>query len=249
VTTQRSEIRIIGIDCATHPRRVGLALGAIEGARARVDEARPGRRDATPLTTILGWLDAGCPALLALDAPLGWPATLGDELRSHHAGAPLRASPDAMFHRLTDDEVRKRLGKKPLEVGANYIARTAHAALTLLEHIRAATGLLIPLGWQNEPIRDCVAIEVYPAATLRAHALPHVRYKEPGQVEARRRLFAALAERIALPVDRSAMEASADALDAALCVLAGADFAAGVCLEPHDRPRAEREGWIWVRVH
>lgn len=33
-----------------------------------------------------------------------------------------------MFNRLTDRLIHQRIGKKPLEVGADRIARTAHAA-------------------------------------------------------------------------------------------------------------------------
>ena len=44
----------------------------------------------------------------------------------------------------------------------------------------------------------------------------------------------------------SAKDALADALDAAVCVLAGRDFIRGHALSPPDLDEAKREGWIWV---
>jgi hypothetical protein len=52
-----------------------------------------------------------------------------------------------------------------------------------------------------------------------------------------------------LPLDVSSMQASADALDAAVCVLAAADFLRGEAMPPEDQALAEREGWIWVRAN
>jgi hypothetical protein len=70
-----------------------------------------------------------------------------------------------MFRRMTDDEIHRRLRKRPLEVGANLIARTAHSALKLLGEIRERTGLAIPLAWAPVEALPYRAIEVYPAAT------------------------------------------------------------------------------------
>jgi hypothetical protein len=41
--------------------------------------------------------------------------------------------------------------------------------------------------------------------------------------------------------------ASDDALDAALCCAAAADFMSGNVFEPQDIDLARKEGWIWVR--
>ena len=41
--------------------------------------------------------------------------------------------------------------------------------------------------------------------------------------------------------------ASDDALDAALCCTAAADFLRGNAFEPQDIDLARKEGWIWVR--
>ncbi|TQE98737.1 MAG: DUF429 domain-containing protein [Spiribacter salinus] len=85
-------VRIVGIDCATDPKRVGYAFARYHGGRTVVETVDIGSATVAPVDAIASWLreDAG-PALLALDAPLGWPAPLGQALPMHQAGQPLRA--------------------------------------------------------------------------------------------------------------------------------------------------------------
>lgn len=56
-----------------------------------------------------------------------------------------------------------------------------------------------------------------------------------------------LREEMELGTWSEALEASHDVLDAAVCVLAGADFQRGQALPPLDLARAKRESWIWCR--
>ena len=199
-----------------------------------------------PATIICDWIQSKNPTLLALDAPLGWPDALRDELANHEAGVAFSAEPDSMFNRYTDHDIRNRFAKKPLEVGANFIARTAYAALKLLGEVRHRVAAPIPLAWQSGTPDGLSGIEVYPAVTLRYHELPFSGYKKASQSEPRRRLIEKLKTKLELPRDRSVMESSADALDAAICVLAGTDFLLGDSQPPRDKERAKREGWIWV---
>jgi predicted nuclease with RNAse H fold len=143
-----------------------------------------------------------------------------------------------MFSRLTDREIKNRLGKKPLEVGADRIARTALAALNLLEDIREATGRAIPLAWTQEEIKETKpwqAIEVYPAATRLAHGTDG----KGGSLEGLEDL-----------IDCSAIseieEQTPDAIDAIVCTLAAADFLLGRAVRPEDMQTAKIEGWIWA---
>ena len=70
---------VVGVDCATDPRRVGLALGRWDGSRTTLVEVRHGSAAAPPAEIVARWIDAhDGPVLLALDAPLGWPAPLGE---------------------------------------------------------------------------------------------------------------------------------------------------------------------------
>ena len=243
-------VTTIGIDCATDPRRVGLAFGRYEEGRTSVEEVTLGTRALPPVEVVAPWLrDAPGPVLLALDAPLGWPAPLGRALGSHRAGDPLEDTTHALFRRSTDRFVRERIGKQSLDVGADRIARTAHAALDLLSRLRKRSGSTVPLAWEPG-FKGTAAIEVYPAATLRAHGIGARGYKKKGApgVEARERVAAALGDRIALPPDRSLLRESDDALDAVTCLLAAQDFLLGDALPPLTQALAEREGWIWVRA-
>ena len=122
-------IHIIGVDCATQHKKVGLALGELTGQSVRLLTVDAGN----PAEIISAWCERATPRLIALDAPLGWPIALAEGLKSHSAGQPLEVSPDELFNRATDRAIEERLGKKPLEVGANLIARTAVSALVLLQ--------------------------------------------------------------------------------------------------------------------
>ncbi|MGH9364342.1 MAG: DUF429 domain-containing protein [Thermoanaerobaculia bacterium] len=164
---------VIGIDCATQPNKTGMALASWSGAEPRLEEATRGSTGGAPCPEMLAdWIGHAEDVLLALDAPLGWPKSLGLAVSKHSAGALLPGSPDTLFSRATDRWIKKRLGKRPFEVGANLIARTAHAALELLDGLRERTGHSIPLVWDPSDFRGVGAIEVYPAATRIALGAP-----------------------------------------------------------------------------
>ena len=242
-------VTVVGVDCATDPRRVGLALGTFDRGRVEVGEVRVGTRTAPPGEVVAGWVhSARDPVLLALDAPLGWPAPLGDALGAHRAGEALRVGAHALFRRSTDRFVRERIGKQSLDVGADRIARTAHAALALLGGLRRHLGVELPLAWGPQ-VEGVSAIEVYPAATLRAHGIDARGYKARGEAgdAARSAVADALAARVGLGEERGVIRGSDDALDAVVCLLAAQDFLQGEAMPPPDPALARREGWIWVR--
>ncbi|PWH13747.1 MAG: hypothetical protein DDG60_09800 [Anaerolineae bacterium] len=141
----------LGIDCATDPAKVGLALAEWDNHRTEILRVVVGSPAKTIANTIFRWLTPEQPALLAMDAPLGWPATLGQSLFHHQAGETIEINSDTLFRRETDRVVKRLVGRQPLDVGADRIARTAHAALKrirqhlLLPHQRAA--------WLNIPAR------------------------------------------------------------------------------------------------
>lgn len=210
-----------------------------------------GARSRRPVDVIGGWLSAAeGPVILAIDAPLGWPVALGATLAGHSAGEGIDVPANEMFRRTSDRFIKTTFGKTPLDVGADRIARTAHSALELLEDIRRRTGLPVPLAWSPGELAPVSAIEVYPAATLLACGWRSDGYKDKDEsnVAARRDIIAALGTVVDLPTDVSLLERSADALDAAVCVLAGKDFLESRALPPLDQDLARREGWIWVRA-
>jgi len=243
-------ITIIGIDCAVQDKNVGLALASFDGREAHIDQVAVGLKEGAVVDIVADWISHHPPALLALDAPLGWPKGLRQGLRGHKAGKPIRLEPNDMFRRETDKEVKRRTNKQPLDVGADRIARTAHAALGLLHKLRARTGQDIPLAWKPSMISRTCAIEVYPAATLRAHEIKAQGYKQKDARNARQSLLGQLKGKLSLPSDPTSLkylQSNVDALDATICVLAGVDFLRGEVYEPPDLKLAKKEGWIWVR--
>ena len=100
---------VIGIDCATEPKKVGVAVAIASREKLELEALFPaGQR--TSETTVPGLVagrvksaqNAGTPVLLALDAPLGWPDAMHRELAEHSAGRPLATGRQRMFSRRTD---------------------------------------------------------------------------------------------------------------------------------------------------
>ena len=237
---------LIGIDCAVQSSNIGIAIGRVIDGVTVVERLFAGHKD--PAAIIAEAIAR--PALLAFDSPLGWPADLGATLAGHRAGDSVEVEPNTLFRRETDRYVKQTIGKQSLDVGADRIARTAHAALNLLADVRARADVPIELAVTQHVRPGALCFEVYPAATLKAHAIDARGYKgkKPENLEARRRLIDSLKPR--LRIEESEIDtalATDDALDAAVCCLSAADFLAGDCFEPDDVALAEKEGWIWVR--
>ena len=246
---------IVGIDCASQDANIGLARGTLSSAGLMLESVRlGGSREASVAQIVSAWLKDPR-VLLAIDAPLGWPRPLADALQNHHAGQPIAGEATRLMRRETDRQVAAALRKTPLDVAADRIAYAAHRALRLLGELREATGLPLPLLWSPT---GTGAIEVYPAATLRARSIDASGYKKKTVADratarsARERLLACLAPELSIsPALATQILAAAreDMLDAAICVLAGADFLRGLCASPGpaEFSLAQREGWIWVR--
>lgn len=226
---------LLGIDCATDPRKTGLALAKLDDGVVRILRCGTGTRRTPPDVIAIDWLRDSEDVLIALDAPLGWPRALSICLSTHKAGLPVQFGADQLFGRATDLEIKQRLGKRPLEVGANLIARTAVAALTLLDRIRQSTNLPIPLAWTQEEKERWRAIEVYPAATRIGHGAPD----KGGSLEG-------LNELLDCSALSPSLKQSKDAIDATVCALAAADFILGRVVPPVDHETAYCEGWIWA---
>jgi hypothetical protein len=247
-----NEVTVIGVDCATDSSRVGLARGKWRsGHRLVIEDVRSGA-EPSPVTIICEWLQATPePALIAIDAPLGWPASLAASLKDHRAGSKLNGKPNDLFRRETDRGIQRRIGITPLDVGADRIARTAYAALELLGKVRDSTRREVPLAWSHHEPEGPSAIEVYPAATLRASGLPYRGYKKADQEDERRQILAALTPILSFGLDWPKLEGAAvgnaDLLDAIVCLVAAKDFLDGRAIPPGDINVAQCEGWIWVR--
>lgn len=243
-------VTVIGVDAATQDSKIGLARGVWDRKCTQLEDVVLWSRQNRAADVIAGWLaSATRPVLLSVDAPLGWPIALSRALKDHRAGDDVGAAPHEMFRRATDHFIKKTFRKTPLDVGADRIARTAHAALRLLGDLRRRTGAQIPLAWSPTALSDISVIEVYPAATLLSHGYASDGYKKPKDTSERSEIIQNLRSVVGLVKDVSRMETNADALDAAVCMLAGKDFLDGTAVPPppHDEVRAQREGWIWVK--
>ena len=208
------------------------------------------RRAQSAADAISSFITDDLQTLLSFDAPLGWPLALGRTLADHRAGGPVGSHGHALFRRMTDVVVKAETGQQPLDIGADRIARTAAATLAVLDELRARCGRSIPLAWTPNDVHEISAIEVYPAATLRQIGIVPRSYKKAAHADARATIVQRLAELTDMGAVESAMRASADVLDAVVCVIAGADFLGGRCRAPSSAeiPSAKREGWIWFRT-
>lgn len=240
-------IRIIGIDCATKEAKIGIVSADYDGNICCVAEFNSNHKKA--IDRIAALLDGVDTALLCLDAPLGWPKALSKSLIDHVAGQVLSATADEMFSRTTDRIIQFAY-KKPLEVGADRIARTAHHALGMLESLRNTLNQPIQIAWDHNLKSGIWAIEVYPAATAKAHGILMIGIKDKQKsVETIAQLLPVLATKLQLPKDQSFLSASEHNFDALLCVLAGVDFLTGAAMPPDQTQKEDalKEGWIWVK--
>lgn len=238
---------LVGLDCATDDTKLGLARGSVSGNRVHISDALVCGREQSAAQRIAAWIrGSDSQVILGIDAPLGWPGPLGRSLVAHRAGDEITVAPNEFFRRATDRFIQHRIGKTPLDVGADRIARTAHAALRILGELRRLLGQPIPLAWSSDLSEKVSAIEVYPAATLVSRGVRSKGYKKPGNFQERKEIIHSLAHELDF-VAPSSLEQSADALDAAICMLAAADFLKGHAMPPEDLETARSEGWIWTR--
>lgn len=95
-------MRLIGIDCATDDSKVGVAAGTIESGGPLVHDVRLCTREKSAAITICDWIRwTDVPILLAIDAPLDWPAAMEPTLSTHSAGQEITVAPNTMFRRAT----------------------------------------------------------------------------------------------------------------------------------------------------
>lgn len=241
-------MNIIGIDCATEDKNMGVTSARFADRAVEILDVRVGDRTGSVLQHLVESCARAGPTILALDAPLGWPAALGPALVAHAAGGGIPVAANTLFRRRTDAHIKENLDLQSLDVGADRIARTAHSALRLLNDLAERLSTHIPLAWGPQ-IGGLAAIEVYPAATLAAYGIPARKYKDSDSEPARRAIVQRLEQVLILRCAREILLRDADALDSVVCALAGDDFLRGDAQPPPDDPAlAAKEGWIWSRL-
>lgn len=254
---------VIGIDFSAALENTGMAMALVDEQSSAIeicDVCTASKRN-PPVEIAVDWIRSfgdDSHVLIAIDAPLGWPDAMRcEKFVRHAAGERMDVCADKLFMRATDRQIRSRLNKTPLSVGADKIARTAHSALNFLSELSGKMNLdSLPLAWSPSDVqRSAVSvIEVYPAATLLAHNVSTDNYKSKNRKIrgiACRRIIESLSESaLTLRVSIDSVARNDDTVDAVVCVLAGVDFLAGNSEEPECNllEQAKRESWIWAKM-
>ncbi|MFI6636528.1 DUF429 domain-containing protein [Nonomuraea fuscirosea] len=229
-----------GIDLAAEPPRTAVAWLTWPPGRAHLTRLELGAKDDLLLEAITTATKTG------IDCPFGWPVKFIDFITAHRTGAvtvpqgvPGLVWRHDLTHRVTDQAVEARTGRRPLSASADRIGHTTMRCAALLSTLAA----------QGHPVDrrgTGAAVEVYPAATLKLWNLPHNRYKRPTELG----LLVDRLKESAPWLDLSGHEAlcrtSADAADAVICALAARAAALGLATTPpseHSKTAAT-EGWI-----
>lgn len=237
---------IVGLDAAADLANFGYAITRLEtNVLHRIESGVLG--DESRISSLAArHLQVASQVLISIDAPLGWPRSLGRALWAHQAGQSILVPPNQLFRRATDLYIKRTTGKQSLDIGADRIARAAWSALNVLGILRRELAHPLPMVWEPAFEERFGVIEVYPAATLAGWGLRSDGYKKKNeQIEARRSIAQFFGERA--PWLSELVNESVDVFDAGLCAIAGGDFLAGRAAGPTDRELAEHESWIWVR--
>ncbi|KNC19723.1 branched-chain amino acid aminotransferase [Arthrobacter sp. RIT-PI-e] len=233
---------IAGVDLAAETRGTACALLDFSAPTVKI-EVRLGVPDAD--------IAALAPSVqnLGIDCAFGWPDDFLAFLTRHAAGHPVAASEDQgmawrrrLAYRATDRAVRELTGRWPLSVATDRLGLTALHCAVLLDHVGQT------LGSPVDRAGGGVAVEVYPAATLRLWGFDTKGYKTDATV--RGMLLETLAARapwVAFDAGtRELMVHSDDAFDAVVAALAARAHALGLThpVPPECAAQAFREGWI-----
>jgi hypothetical protein len=187
---------------------------------------------------------------VGIDCPFGWPIPFVAAVSAHQDGLPWpgRGQPvkdfkHSLAFRMTDEHVRRVIGRAPLSVAADRIAWTAMRCALLLDELPGAdrTGMRGPVA------------EVYPVASLHAWSLPTIGYKGMKKLHLLPGLLDQLLDRfpeLALtPGERESCVATDHAFDALVCALTANEIVCGRTGRPEPGEASDRaavEGWIHV---
>jgi predicted nuclease with RNAse H fold len=241
------KISIIGVDCATEKKKVAIGYGIFSGDKPILKKVVISEGKEEPVDVICKLVKKVKPVLFAFDAPLGWPKEMAHILTEHKAGEPIYVDANSLFNRETELFIKKVIGKKPLEIGADRIARTTKWTLDLIDALRKKLGYDIPISWDHNEILPASVIEVYPAATLLSRNINIKGYKSKNNSESRIQILKKLESYIKIDEDKKKIIETSHKLDAVICVLAASDYLRGDCIPPPEELSVEKEGWIWIR--
>lgn len=244
---KKSEVlNIIGWDCAVDFQNMGLCHARYHDQKCELKTIYTPQSQIEWQENLKEVIHSGGKTLICMDIPLGWPKNFRSILSNHLPGQPLPADPDFFFRRETDLYIKKKLGKTPLDIAADRIARATQKSLVLLNELRQHLKITIPLAWENSFQEDVLVIETYPAAVLRYYQLEFRKLKD--QPLQQIKILESLKHRVTISKKLVNEIKSHHIFDSILCVVAGTDFCEGLCDEPTDRSKVQDEGWIWARI-
>ncbi|MBZ9728388.1 DUF429 domain-containing protein [Salegentibacter sp. JZCK2] len=237
---------IIGLDAAVQDKDIGCVLGNYSEGSLKLLGKWERKQPLTDFIT--DGIKESEKAILAIDAPLGWPVSFRKILNTHSAGLSLDTDPELFFKRQTDLDIRQRFKKWPLEISADRIARTAFFTLNRIGKIEKDLDYKLNLLWSIQDLEKYGMLEVYPAATLLSLGFSIKGYKKDN-APARDKLYDQLKKIYNFnnfeSIDLTTIDHDFDAL---VCCLACVDFIEGKSLPPAKIDSdIKEEGWIWVK--
>jgi predicted nuclease with RNAse H fold len=261
-------MNIIGIDCATENKKIGIVFSKFIGNKWTVTEISQGLNLANLTTKLRSFSQKKEETLIALDAPLGFPINLGKFLSPHKAGVPItnwdngyKEHISQYVDRYTDRKIREKLNLIPLSVGADKISRVTFRTMELIGTIEKELGEKLNLIWKPEDCKGISFIEVYPASTLKSYGQPHNQYKQKKDDYNRNQIIDFIISKIDIDkelVENFQFESKIDALDALICAFTGKEFIKGnltsfdKLIEEKDLEEVKNivsnEGWIWTKL-
>jgi predicted nuclease with RNAse H fold len=232
---------IAGLDLAAEPKGSALAVIDFSASKGQLVSLQVDVDDADVLAT------SSSVTKLGIDCALGWPMAFTQFVQRHALADASLGMFDGdlelrrkLAYRETDRAVKEVTGRWPLSVSTDRLGMTA---------IRCA-GLLSKLGSEGHNVNRAgtgLVVEVYPAASMKLWKLDSNGYRK--SPDARRALLAEI-HRAAPWLETASfaelMIESCDAFDAVVAALAARSAALGLATTapPHQRDRAEVEGWL-----
>lgn len=228
---------VVGIDLSTEPKKTGVVV--LESIDNRFVASTPlSKADDAALTKL-----STKASIVGIDAPLGWPTAFVEAVVRHQAHHGWQEPFDSSLRwRATDRFIHRELRQIPLSVSTDRLGATALRCARLQSMWETAWGSRIDRSGSGK------VVEVYPAATLTACAIPRLGYKQ--SEAARELLIAELRDLTKSWLDISAViepcVASDDVCDGLVAAVTAVLAASGATIVPtgDDVELSRTEGWI-----
>jgi predicted nuclease with RNAse H fold len=228
-------MRLVGIDLATTPRSTGVYV-LEDHAILHVGIGAGTARHPS-------WLVDRCAGanVVAIDVPFGWPKPFTEALAGYRVGDRLSLERNQYRLRKTDFWLKEKFPPlNPIAVATDKLGSTAIVGANLVHALRERGFYLAPAS-----VMTPAAVEVYPAASLRAWGLPHKNLDVPGVLDR-------ICEAFDLSIGDQELRrvvGCRHCFDALLSSLTAREYADGLTFDPPEELSDDVlniEGWIRV---